>query len=167
MDPFLLNADSDSIQSMSWSNWRNMSTCRRIVLVFLYTVAFAVALGFAVAVYIVHNILGHAIFAIARPDIYLPTLRSVVFSSLYGGLIIISPVLLLAAAIVAFVTAGWKLKLFGLLCCISIGVVINVVGVEVLKYRGHEGLPTLKEAACVAAVGQAVIVVINFYKVFL
>ncbi|KAJ6489615.1 hypothetical protein C8R47DRAFT_1320175 [Mycena vitilis] len=112
-------------------------------------------IGGIIAILIVHNILGHAIFAIARPDKYLPTLRSVVFSSLYGGLIGSSSLPLITIAVRIVLGTAFKRKLFAMLCCVPMGVIVNVVGVKVLEGRGYQSLPTLREAACVAAAGQA------------
>ncbi|KAJ6489605.1 hypothetical protein C8R47DRAFT_473515 [Mycena vitilis] len=127
-------------------------------------------LGYSVAHCILGNILGHAIFAIAEPDAYAHTLRSAVFSTLYGSLVIIGGLMgltLLTAICHLAISDGDDedesplrtvlcMAVFWEFLAIPLGVVINVVGVLLLKRHGYRGpLPTLQQAARVGAVGQA------------
>ncbi|KAJ6489602.1 hypothetical protein C8R47DRAFT_1215416 [Mycena vitilis] len=132
-------------------------------------ISVATILGYSVAHCILGNILGHAVFAIADPDTYAHTLRSAVFSTLYGSLIIIGGLmgltLVIALCHLAISDGDDEdesplrtvlcMAIFWEILAIPLGVVINVVGVLLLKRHGYEGpLPTLQQAACVGA-GQA------------
>ncbi|KAJ6501091.1 hypothetical protein C8R47DRAFT_1108864 [Mycena vitilis] len=140
-----------------------------------------IGVGYFVAHCILGNILGHAIFAIAEPDIYAHTLQSAVFSTLYGSLVIIGGLMGLAQVLTAIrlaISDGddedesllqhtmlWLAVIWEFLA-IPLGVVINVVGVLLLKRHGYQGpLPTLQQAACVGAVGQALSGAMHLWRV--
>ncbi|KAJ7146394.1 hypothetical protein C8R44DRAFT_864164 [Mycena epipterygia] len=125
-----------------------------------------IVLAYIIAHSILANILGHAILAIAHPDTYIHTLRSTVFSALYGTPIFVA-ILIVAFAVLfgvallltcdAEVTFVFS-ALLEIILPIPTGVIINVLGVLVLKAHGYHGpLPNLAQAARVGAVGHAVL----------
>ncbi|KAJ7658612.1 hypothetical protein DFH06DRAFT_1406999 [Mycena polygramma] len=133
--------------------------------------AVATILGYSVAHCILAHLLGHAIFAITQPDTYGHTLRSAVFSTLYGSLIVVGATI---GLILFIAVCHWAISngdddedesplrtimcmaIFWEILAIPLGVVINAVGVLLLNHHGYQGpLPTLKQATYVGAVGQA------------
>ncbi|KAJ7148002.1 hypothetical protein C8R46DRAFT_1128860 [Mycena filopes] len=136
-----------------------------------------VGLGILAMQCMLSNVLGHAILAISHPDTYLPTLHSSVLSSIYGALIII-PLLLASTGALAICIGCFSgddsesvlptsVVAFACELCIPVptGVVINVVGVSILRAAGFQGpLPSLAQAAGVGAAGQALMMCTHLWR---
>ncbi|KAJ7084753.1 hypothetical protein C8R43DRAFT_318201 [Mycena crocata] len=154
-----------------------MNCC--LYLTFLPLLALFVAYGIAHT--ILANILGHAILAIAHPDIYLPTLRSAAFAPIYGTPIVVAMLLAclaLAVCIRCYIgsddegededTPSLHLPIMEISLSIPVGVIINVLGILVLSAHGIRGfygpLPTLTEAARVGAVGNALLMTTHGWR---
>ncbi|KAJ7447267.1 hypothetical protein FB451DRAFT_1188447 [Mycena latifolia] len=123
---------------------------------------------------ILAGILGHAIFAIAHPDTYLPTLRSSAFAPVYGIPIVVAAVLVLIVSVVGIVylvsseTELLTISMLNLLetvLPIPAGVVIQILGVSLLRTNGFHGpLPNTTQAARIGAGGHALLIGIHAWR---
>ncbi|KAK7052736.1 hypothetical protein R3P38DRAFT_3173053 [Favolaschia claudopus] len=148
---------------MSGENWKAFA------LLFL-------ACGYSVIHCLLENMLGHAVLAIGQPMTYLATLRSVLDSSLWGGLIINGSFFCLLALLIQIGATDLRdcilhrreyllVKMVSEILAFWLGVASNTVGVRVLRIHGYLGpLPTSTQAARAGAVGAGVSFVMHLWR---
>ncbi|KAJ7291780.1 hypothetical protein C8J57DRAFT_1212213 [Mycena rebaudengoi] len=138
-------------------------------------------ISLATAYFVVHailaNILGHAIFVIAQPEIYLASMPATVSVAIFGSLTLVGATfpLILLWWVLGIVLAEGEFNIFFLFATVSkvlelflpvpMGVILNVLGVVILRKHGFQGpLLDLARAAAVGAVGQVVIIGVHFWR---
>ncbi|KAK7017733.1 hypothetical protein R3P38DRAFT_3360531 [Favolaschia claudopus] len=127
-------------------------------------VVVAYCLAYSVGLAMLTNILGHSILSLAQPNIYIPTLRSVMFSSMWGSLVVSGCFIVVILAVKPGWNAGFSQNMSQMrflwtaiafeLAGLPMSVVTNVIGVCILRRHAFSSsLPNLQDAAKVGAVG--------------